>query len=546
MGMSSSETSYHQPDPARKLTLLAAQNERLSDILREARERIKDLQRQLEELATPPGTYGTFLGISDDGYAIVSVLGRKMVLQRRSEIELSLLSPGQEVRLSESMTVIGVLPVPDIGDIVKVKEVLPNGTVIIVGRGDDEKVILLGADIKPDEVRPGDSLVIDTKASIALHHISNPEIDSLVLAEVPDVDFEDIGGLHSQIEQIRDAIELPFTQADLYKEHGLTAPKGVLLYGPPGCGKTLVAKAVAASLSKVATDSKHQSHARTLFLSVKGPELLNKYVGETERHIRALFSQARERARMGDPVVIFFDEMESLFRTRGTGISSDMETTVVPQLLAEMDGITELSNVIVIGASNREDMIDPAILRPGRLDVKIKIERPTAVGAAEIFAKYLTDDLPIHDEELAKFDLNRANTVSNMIQLTVNRMYSTSVENEFLEVSYQSGATEVLYFKDFTSGAMIRNIVDRAKKEAIKRFLAGDGRGLKLEYLLTACAEEFLANEDLPNTTNPEEWARISGKRGERIVQIRTLHRNSGNGNLVAHFNNVSPISEGF
>src|SRR5207237_3588492 len=223
------------------------------------------------------------------------------------------------------------------------------------------------------------------------------------------------------------------------------------------------------------------------------------------------------------PVIVCFDEMASLFRTRGSGVSSDVENTIVPQLLSEIDGVEGLENVIVIGASNREDMIDPAILRPGRLDVKIKIERPDAEAAKDIFSKYVLTVLPLHPDDVAENGGSSKATVDAMIQRTVERMYTESEENRFLEVTYANGDKEVLYFKDFNSGAMIENIVARAKKQAIKRFLETNEKRVRQDDLFLAIRDEFKENEDLPNTTNPDDWARISGKKGERIVYVRTL-----------------------
>jgi proteasome-associated ATPase len=371
-------------------------------------------------------------------------------------------------------------------------------------------------------LRAGDSLLLDARSGYVYEKVPKSEVEELVLEEVPDIDYSNIGGLIRQIDQIRDAIELPYLYPDMFKEHQLKPPKGVLLYGPPGCGKTLIAKAVANSLAKKVA-AKTGQEGKSFFLNIKGPELLNKYVGETERHIRLVFQRAREKASGGTPVIVFFDEMDSLFRTRGSGVSSDVENTIVPQLLSEIDGVEGLENVIVIGASNREDMIDPAILRPGRLDVKIKIERPDAESARDIFSKYLVPDLPLHADDLSEFGGDREACVAGMIRATVERMYTETDENRFLEVTYANGDKEVLYFKDFNSGAMIQNIVDRAKKMAIKDLLDSDQKGLRVQHMLQACVDEFKENEDLPNTTNPDDWARISGKKGERIVFIRTL-----------------------
>jgi proteasome-associated ATPase len=398
----------------------------------------------------------------------------------------------------------------------------------VLNHTDEERVVMLADSLLDTPIKAGDSLLLESRSGWAYERIPKSEVEELVLEEVPDIDYADIGGLSGQIEQIRDAVELPFLHKDLFKEHQLRPPKGVLLYGPPGCGKTLIAKAVANSLAKKVAEVTGKPDGRAYFLNIKGPELLNKYVGETERHIRLVFQRAREKASEGTPVIVFFDEMDSIFRTRGSGVSSDVENTIVPQLLSEIDGVEGLENVIVIGASNREDMIDPAILRPGRLDVKIKIERPDAEAAKDIFSKYLVTELPLHPEDVTEHGGSPEATVAAMIQRTVERMYTETEDNRFLEVTYANGDKEVLYFKDFNSGAMIENIVARAKKMAIKDFLETGQKGLRLQHLTTACIDEFKENEDLPNTTNPDDWARISGKKGERIVYIRTLVTGKG------------------
>ncbi|WP_181407687.1 proteasome ATPase [Nocardioides sambongensis] len=507
----------------RSLAAVTAQNERLASTLREARDQIMKLKEEVDRLAQPPAGFGTFLARNDDDTVDVFTGGRKLRVTVSPNVELDELSRGQEVMLNEALNVVAAFDYETVGEVVMLKEVLADAErVLVIAGADEEKVVRLAEPLLGETLRAGDSLLLDSRAGYVYERVPKSEVEELVLEEVPDIAYASIGGLGNQIEMIQDAVELPYLYPELFDEHELKPPKGILLYGPPGCGKTLIAKAVANSLAKKVA-ARTGTEGKSYFLNIKGPELLNKYVGETERHIRLVFQRAREKASLGTPVIVFFDEMDSLFRTRGSGVSSDVENTIVPQLLSEIDGVETLENVLVIGASNREDMIDPAILRPGRLDVKIKIERPDAESARDIFSKYLTSRLPLHPEDLAEFSGDRDACTAGMIRATVERMYAETEENRFLEVTYANGDKEVLYFKDFNSGAMIQNIVDRAKKMAIKDFIEHRQKGLRVSHLLQACVDEFKENEDLPNTTNPDDWARISGKKGERIVFIRTL-----------------------
>ena len=507
-----------------QLTQAVSHNERMSATLREAREHIAALREEVEKLTMPPAAYGTYLGKNDDGTVDIFSAGRKMRVALHPELESQELLRGQEIVLNESLSVVLARGPDRQGEVVIFKELLADGRrALIVGRADEERVCELADELIGLKIRAGEHVLMEGRSGLLVERIPRPEVEELVLEEVPDVTYDDVGGLDSQIEMIKDAVELPYLYADLFAQHQLQAPKGILLYGPPGCGKTLIAKAVANSLAKRVAEKTGNDSTRSYFLNVKGPELLNKYVGETERQIRLIFERAREKSEEGVPVIVFFDEMDSLFRTRGTGISSDIESTIVPQLLAEIDGVESLKNVIVIGASNREDLIDPAILRPGRLDVKIKIDRPNEKSAKQIFLQYLTTDLPLSTDELQMADNDRQLCINLMIDRAVETMYSVEDANRFLEVTYQNGDKEILYFKNFSSGAMIENIVRRAKKLSIKRQIDGDEPGIRTQDLIDSIRQEFHEHEDLPNTTNPDDWAKISGKKGERIVYVRTL-----------------------
>jgi proteasome-associated ATPase len=508
-----------------QLAHAVSQNEKLTFTLQQAKEQLNALREEVEKLTQPPAAYGTFLSLNEDGTVDVFSGGRKMRVALHPDIDPGVIHRGNEVVLNESLNVVLVREGEMAGEVVTLKEMLADRRrALVYARADEERVVELSDELLGVHLRAGDAVLMDSRTQLLIEKLPRPEVEELVLEEVPDITYADVGGLDVQIEAITDAVELPYLHRRLFTTYKLPAPKGILLYGPPGCGKTLIAKAVANSLAKKVAEASGNKDIRSYFLNIKGPELLNKYVGETERQIRLVFQRAREKADEGVPVIVFFDEMDSLFRTRGTGISSDMESTIVPQLLAEIDGVEALRDVIVIGASNREDLIDPAILRPGRLDVKIKIERPDEEAAAQIFARYLTPDLPLEAREVDRLgggDPSKA--VQTMIEETVLEMYRADDDNRFLEVTYQNGDKEILFYRDFASGAMIENIVRRAKKRAIKREIASEGTGIRAEDLIHSIRQEYKENEDLPNTTNPDDWARISGKKGERIVYVRTL-----------------------
>ncbi|MFY9268443.1 MAG: proteasome ATPase [Candidatus Manganitrophaceae bacterium] len=497
-------------------------NEKLAATLVEAKNQIEVLKKEVEKLTVPPSSYAVFSGANEDGTVNVFVAGRKMKVNVHPNISIRDLKKGQQVLLNEALNAIEVCPFDVQGEVARIKDLLHEGRAIVTLRAEEERVIELAEPLLKERLSVGDHLLYDVRSGYALEKLPKSEMEEVVLEEIPDVAYEDIGGLTDQIGLVRDAVELPFLHPELFAEHKLLPPKGILLYGPPGCGKTLIAKAVAASLSKKLGDRSGRE-VRSFFLHVKGPELLNKYVGESERQIREVFKKAKERAEAGHPVIVFFDEMDALFRMRGSGISSDMEATIVPQFLSEIDGVERLRNVIVIGASNRQDLLDPAILRAGRLDIKIKIERPDKKAAVEIFHKYLTRDLPYHPEELEQAEGDPAKVVERLIHEAVEEMYNVREENKFLEVTYANGEKETFYFKDFSSGAMIEGVVSRAKKYAIKRVLETKVKGLRKEDLIQAIKDEFKENEDLPNTTNPDDWAKIAGRKSEKIAHVRTM-----------------------
>jgi proteasome-associated ATPase len=498
------------------------QNDRLTEALQEAKTRIEAMRMEVEKLTAPPSTYGIYSGPNEDETVNVYVNGRKLKVNLHPALNVKDLRKGQEVILNEALNVIECREFDIQGEVVRLKDNLDAKRAVVTLRTDEERVAELAEPLTTQRLSVGDHLLYDARSGYLLEKLPKSEVEELVLEEVPDIKYTDIGGLQNQIEQIQDAVELPVLHPELFKEHKLRAPKGVLLYGPPGCGKTLIAKAVANSIAQKLAHLTSKE-VRSYFLHVKGPELLNKYVGESERQIREVFKKAKEKADDGFPVIVFFDEMDALFRTRGSGISSDVESTIVPQFLSEIDGVERLRNVIVIGASNRQDLIDPAVLRPGRLDVKIKIDRPDKAAARDIFSKYLTPDLPWHAEELEREGGDAVKTVERLTGTTVESMYALSEENQYLEVTYGNGDKETFYLKDFSSGALIEGIVSRAKKYAIKRLLANGERGIKGEDLLKAVRDEFKEHEDLPNTTNPDDWAKIAGKKADKIVHVRTI-----------------------
>jgi len=513
--------SRHQLDLATK------QNEKLVATLQEAKEQIEALRAEVDKLTAPPSTYAIFSSMNEDGTGNVFVSGRKMKVSFHPAVKNARLRKGQEVILNEALNVIEAKDFDSQGEVVRLKDLLEGARALVTLHFDEEKVAELGGQLLDERLSVGDHLLYDPRSGYVIEKLPKSESEELVLEEVPDVDYAHIGGLQKELDQVRDAVELPFLYPDLFAEYKLSAPKGVLLYGPPGCGKTLIAKAVANSIAKKLGD-RSGKEIRSYFLHVKGPELLNKYVGESERQVREVFKKAKERAEDGHPVIVFFDEMDALFRTRGTGISSDIESTIVPQFLSEIDGVESLRNVIVIGASNRQDLIDPAVLRAGRLDVKVKVGRPDAVAARDIFSKYVSPELPFAQEEIDRHGGDRMALVERLTSLTVDTMYATSEENKFIEVTYANGEKEVLYFKDFASGALIEGIVSRAKKFAVKRAIAKEGSGLRADDMVRAIREEFKEHEDLPNTTNPDDWAKIAGKKGEKIIHIRTISGGPG------------------
>lgn len=517
------ETQLHETQ--RELMAAHRRNRRLTSTLQEAKEKLQILKEKVDQLSAPPNNYGVFLGANEDGTVDIDISGRKWRVNIDPALRNQNFKIGQAVIVNSGMNVVDIKNAERHGDVVKIKEQIDDELAIVSLRTDEERVVRVAESLKGETLKIGDNVLLNHTTSMVMEKLPKREVEDLLLEEVPDIGYTDIGGLDQQINAIRDAIELPYLYPKEYEEFNLSPPKGVLLYGPPGCGKTLIARAVASSIAERVRKESGREDVRGYFINIKGPELLNKYVGETERKIREVFQKAREKSKEGFPVIIFFDEMDSLFRSRGMGISSDMESTLVPQFLSEIDGVENLRDVIVIGASNRQDLLDPAVLRPGRLDIKIKIDRPNLEGAKDIFGIYLTSDLPFAEAAHQQFDGDTQAIADHFVDAAVHEMYATTEENRFIEVTYARGERETLFFKDFVSGAMIENIVSRAKKTAIKRFIGSDGtdKGMCLDDLKDAIREEYRENEDLPNTTNPDDWAKISGRKGEKIVNIRAL-----------------------
>lgn len=505
----------------RQLRAAGERNQKLVTALTKTKNEIEHLRMALAQEVAPPlnsalvlGVHGATMTYQDlaegktpaeiEEHLDVLLGGRLVRITCSPLLPIAQVKPGMTVLLNEQTQAVVSLGFEGYGDVVTVREVLDHDHLVVDLPNQSKAVARISGALDPDELRVGDTVTYDSRIQMVTSLVPHTDAQELVLEEVPDVTYDNIGGLGDQIDLIRDAVELPFLHPDIYRQYRLTPPKGILLYGPPGNGKTLIAKAVANSLAARAAERSENGKKTGYFLNIKGPELLDKYVGETERQIRDIFSAARDKARAGHPVVVFFDEMESLFRTRGSGRSSDVETTIVPQLLAEIDGVESLDNVIVIGATNREDMIDPAVLRPGRLDVKIRINRPNRAGAAEIFGLYLTDDLPISRAEVARAG-SQQQAVASMIETVIENLFSAEPANRYISVDLENGVSRWLFRGDFLSGAVIRNIVDQAKKLAIKSYLSTGAEGISTEHLLEAVRAEFEDQVEVPQASEIED-----------------------------------------
>src|SRR5467141_3568043 len=514
-------SSLPSGDPVRRdLLELRPQISDQQETIVEARRMIEKLEEVIKKVTSPANRIGTFLGATSRDTAHIVVGGADYYCNVDPRIPLAKLKNGTRVLVNEAYVIVGDLGFETAGPVTKITEVLSDDRLRVGSEHGLQSIVLQrSADLASSTLKSGDEVRVDSNYRMALEMLSSTKSHEHYLDVVPELPWEKVGGQEGALQAIKDAIELPLLHPDLFKKFQHATPKGFLLYGPPGCGKTLIGKATAFNLTKQ-LGAKSGTEMREYFMHVKGPEILNMWVGESERMVREIFATAREKRGEDFMPFLFIDEAESILGTRRASRHSNILSTLVPMFCSEMDGIDSLNDVVIILASNRADLIDPAILRPGRIDRKIKVNRPNREGAREVYRIYLTPDLP-YDGALGKEAENIGAAVDKLIERFVDWQFTRREENKFLEVTLRSGRKEVLYRSDLISGAIIASIVERAKAIAIKRAIATQQpEGIRETDLQLAFNAEYVENDIFPSSDVTEDWLKLIDYEPENVVKI--------------------------
>jgi len=504
-----------------ELGYLRRRIEELEVLNEQARQAVEKLDAAVTKLTSPANRVGTLLNLPKPDIALIINGGTEFYCSIDPRLSQSKLLVGTRVLLNEAYVVIGDLGFETGGPVAKIQDLLPDGRLRVGQEGGlANTLVLRSANLGKEKLKPGLEIRLDSSQRVALEVVAGAQSRDHLLEQVPELPWEKVGGQDEARQAVRDAVELPLLHSDLFKAYNHTSPKGILLYGPPGCGKTLLGKATAYNLTKQLREKTGSDH-REYFMHVKGPEILNMWVGESERQVRELFSRAREKAKEGFLPFIFIDECESILGTRRAGRTSGILNTLVPMFCAEMDGIESLQQMVIILASNRADMIDPAILRPGRIDRKIKVSRPTRKGSEEIYRIYINENLPLDPALLKEAGDNRKAAIDMIIAKLVDAQFSQREDNRFLEVTLRSGRHEYLHRGDLVSGAVIAGIVERAKETAIKRAIASpEPTGLTINDFIEGLNVEYKQNDIFPPNDITEDWLKLVDYDPENVVKL--------------------------
>ena len=494
----------------------------------EARKTIVELEGALEKVTAPANRIATYLGAPNEGIAYISIGGSDYYTNVDPRVDIGSLKVGTRVLVNEAYAVVGDLGYSPSGPVSKVIDILSDGR-LRVGQEHGLQAVVLerSSTLREVPLKVGEDIRIDPSYKVALERLTTPETKDYYLEDVPELPWNKIGGQQEAIQAIKDTIEMPALHPELFKRYQYSTPKGFLLYGPPGCGKTLIGKATAYNLVRQLNEESGEG-LKECFMHVKGPEILNMWLGESERIVREIFARAREKRKEGFLPVVFIDEAESVLGTRRAIRSHNIANTVVPMFCSEMDGIESLQDVILILASNRPDLIDPAILRPGRIDRKIKVKRPDKAAALDIFGIYMTTELPVHPEALDAHQGDAAAAVRAMLERANEELFAHREDTAFLEVTLRSGRRDILHRGDLASGAIIASIVQRAKESAIKRAIAtGVEGGISAEDLTEAVVTEYGENEIFPPTDNAEDWLKLLDYDPENVAKVLPIRPES-------------------